>query len=335
MVLVLNGERVNRTPRVVVRGLKSFDPAVQIPAVILTNVTERQAAKLAKSMPEEDVEVLGAVPKNSKIAEAFSYRHLGLTPVPERGDKTAVIDVVEKCVLPHIDLDRVVEVAKSAGDLPWADAPRPGPAGGGGCRIGIFFDRAFTFYYPEVFEAAESLGSVQFIDSLNHGYLPDVDVVFIGGGFPEVFATDLSRNKPLFASLRRYVERGGRLYAECGGLMYLTSSIMIDGEEYEMASLIDAVTAMLKKPVGKGYVWGKVAGRTPIAPPGAEIKGHEFHYSKLVLREKVDAAIKLERGVGIGGGLDGIVKGNMHAQYTHMNPHTYNVLAALCRHAPA
>ena len=333
VVLVLNGERVNRTLRAVVRGLKSFDPAVQIPAVIITNVTERQAAKLAKSLPEEGVEVLGAVPKNSKIAEAFSYRHLGLTPVPERGDKTAVIDVIEKYVLPHIDVDRVVEVAKSAGDLPWADAPQSDPAEGGGCRIGIFFDRAFTFYYPEVFEAAKSLGTVQFIDSLSHSSLHDVDVVFIGGGFPEVFAADLSRNKPLFASLRRYVERGGRLYAECGGLMYLTSSIVIDGEEYEMAGLIDAVTVMLKKPVGKGYVWGKVAGRTPIAPPGAEIKGHEFHYSKLVLREKVDAAIKLDRGVGIGGGLDGIVKGNMHAQYTHIHPHTYNVLAALCRHA--
>jgi cobyrinic acid a,c-diamide synthase len=265
VVLVLNGERVNRTLRAVVRGLKSFDPAVQISAVILTNVTERQAAKLAKFLPEEGVEVLGAVPKNSKIAEAFSYRHLGLTPVPERGDKTAVIDVIEKYVLPHIDLDRVMEVAKSAGDLPWADAPQPDPAEGGGYRIGIFFDRAFTFYYPEVFEAAKSLGSVQFIDSLSHSSLPDVDVLFIGGGFPEVFAADLSRNKPLFASLRRYVERGGRLYAECGGLMYLTSSIVIDGEEYEMAGLIDAVTVMLKRPVGKGYVWGKVVGRTPSA----------------------------------------------------------------------
>ncbi len=118
VVLVLNGERVNRTLRAIVRGLKSFDPAVQIPAVMLTNVTERQAAKLAKSLPEEGVEVLGAVPKNSKIAEAFSYRHLGLTPVPEWGDKTAVIGVIEKYVLPHVDLDRVVEVAKSAGDLP-------------------------------------------------------------------------------------------------------------------------------------------------------------------------------------------------------------------------
>jgi len=331
VVLVLNGERINRTLRAIVRGLKSFDPEVQIPAVVVTNVAERQAAKLVKSLPEEGVEVLGVVPKNSKIAEAFSYRHLGLTPVPERGDRPAIVDVVERFVLPHIDLDRLVEIAKGAGDIAFESPQPPSRGEEGGCRIGVFFDRAFTFYYPEVFERAKSLGAVEFIDSLSHSTVGDVDVVFIGGGFPEVHAAALSKNKPLFADLRRYVERGGGLYAECGGLMYLTSSIVIEGEEYEMADLIDAVTVMLKRPVGKGYAWGKVVGRTPIAPIGAEIKGHEFHYSKLILREKVEAAIRLDRGVGIGGGLDGIVKNNMHAQYMHIHPYTYDVLTALCR----
>jgi len=335
VVLVLNGERINRTLRAIVRGLKAFDPGVQIPGVVLTNVTERQAAKLVKSLPEEGVEVLGVVPKSSKIAEVFSYRHLGLTPVKERSDQPTVFDVVERHVLPHIDLDRVLEVAKAAGDLEWAEASLPSPPVEGRCRIGIFFDRAFTFYYPEVFEEAKSLGSVEFINALNDVDLPDVDVIFIGGGFPEIFAADLAKNKPLFSALRRYAESGGRLYAECGGLMYLTSSIVIDGEEYEMADVIDGVTIMLKRPVGKGYVWGKVVGRTPIAPLGAGIKGHEFHYSKLVLKERLETAIKLERGVGIGGGLDGIVKGNLHAQYTHIHPYTYSVLAALCKSKPA
>jgi len=330
VVLVLNGERVNRTLRAIVRGLKAFDAGVQILGVVLTNVTERQAAKLVKSLPEEGVEVLGAVPKSSKIAEVFSYRHLGLTPATERGDQPTIFDVVERHVLPYIDLDRVLDVAKTAGDLEWEQPSSADPPQGGRCRIGIFFERAFTFYYPEVFEEATSLGSVEFINALKDGEVPDVDVIFIGGGFPEVFAAELSRNKPLFASLRRYVERGGKLYAECGGLMYLTSSIIIDGEEYGMADLIDAVTVMLKRPVGKGYAWGKVVEETPIAPLGTELKGHEFHYSKIILREKVKTAIKLERGVGVGGGVDGIVKGNMHAQYLHIHPYTYSVLRRLC-----
>ncbi len=330
VVLVLNGERVNRTLRAIVRGLKAFDAGVQIPGVVLTNVTERQAAKLVKSLPEEGVEVLGAVPKSSKIAEVFSYRHLGLTPVTERGDQPTIFDVVERHVLPYIDLDRVLDVAKTAGDLEWEQPSSADPPQGGRCRIGIFFDRAFTFYYPEVFEEAKSLGSVEFINALKDGEVPDVDVVFIGGGFPEVFAAELSRNKPLFASLRRYVERGGKLYAECGGLMYLTSSIIIEGEEHGMADLIDAVTVMLKRPVGKGYAWGRVVEKTPIAPLGTELKGHEFHYSKIILREKVKTAIKLERGVGVGGGVDGIVKGTMHAQYLHIHPYTYSVFRSLC-----
>ncbi|ACB39287.1 cobyrinate a,c-diamide synthase [Pyrobaculum neutrophilum] len=330
VVLVLNGERVNRTLRAVVRGLRQFDPEVKIPGVILTNVTRSQAEKLKKSLPEEGVEVLGAVPKSEKLAEVFSYRHLGLTPVGERGDVPNIVEALVKYVLPNIDLDAVVALAKSAGDLPY-DADEGGETPRGTCRVGIVFDRAFTFYYPEVFEEAKSLGEVVFLDSLNMQELPPVDVVFVGGGFPETSAEELERNRAFRSALLRYVERGGKLYAECGGLMYLTSSIVVGGSEYEMVGAVDAVTVMLKRPVGKGYAWGVVEGRTPVAPVGTKLVGHEFHYSKIVLRERVETAIRLERGVGIGGGIDGVVKGNMHAQYLHIHPYTYSVLRALCR----
>ncbi|CCC81083.1 cobyrinic acid a,c-diamide synthase [Thermoproteus tenax Kra 1] len=331
VVLVLNGERVNRTLRAVVRGLRQFDPEVNIPGVILTNVAGSQAEKLRRALPEEGVEVLGAVPRSERLAEVFSYRHLGLTPVGERGDVPNIVEALEKYVLPYIDLDAVVALAKSAGDLPYGPPPEGDPAGSGTCRIGIVLDRAFTFYYPEVFEEAKSLGEVVFLDSLEMQELPPVDVVFVGGGFPETSAEELERNRAFRSSLLRYIERGGRLYAECGGLMYLTSSIVVEGSEYEMVGAIDAVTVMLKRPVGRGYAWGVVEGRTPVAPPGTRLVGHEFHYSKLVLRERVETAIRLERGVGIGGGRDGVVKGNMHAQYLHLHPYTYSALRALCR----
>ncbi|ABL87360.1 cobyrinate a,c-diamide synthase / hydrogenobyrinic acid a,c-diamide synthase (glutamine-hydrolysing) [Pyrobaculum islandicum DSM 4184] len=330
VLLVLNGERVNRTLRAIVRGLRQFDPEIKIPGVVLTNVTRSQAEKLKKSLPEEGVEVLGAVPKSEKLAEVFSYRHLGLTPVGERGDVPRIFEVVEKYVLPYIDLDGVIAIAKSAGDFA-VDIKEEDPGGLGGCRIGIVFDRAFTFYYPEVFEEAKSLGEVVFLDSLKMQELPQVDVVFIGGGFPESLAEELERNKPFKSSLLKFIERGGKVYAECGGLMYLTSSIVVEGSEYEMVGAIDGITVMMKRPVGKGYAWGVVERRTPIAPPGTRLVGHEFHYSKIILREEVETAIRLERGVGIGGGRDGIVKGNMHAQYLHIHPYTYSVLRTLCR----
>ncbi len=329
VVLVLNGERINRTMRAIVRGLRHFDSEVQIPAVILTNVTERQREKLAKSLPEEGVEVIGAVPRSKAVEEAFRYRHLGLVPTDERGDVDTVLRVVESYVLPHIDIDRLVEIAKTAGELDVS--PDAEASAGGSCRVGIVMDNAFTFYYPELIEEASRVGQPVFISALRDGSLPQLDALIIGGGFPEVFAEGLEKNKPFRKSVFNYVESGGFLYAECGGLMYLTSTIVIDRFEYQMVGAIDAVTVMLNKPVGKGYAWGVVTGETPIAPRGATVKGHEFHYSKLILREGVQLSIKLDRGVGVGGGWDGIVKKNMHAQYLHIHPYTYSVLRQLCR----
>ncbi|MGC9051516.1 cobyrinate a,c-diamide synthase [Pyrobaculum sp.] len=329
VVVVLNGERVNRTLRAVVRGLKAFDPGVDVAGVILTNVTPRQAEKLVKALPEEGVEILGVVQKSKRVAEAFAYRHMGLVPTGERVDAGGLLEVLESYVVPHLDLDGILSIAKRAGELD--EEPDPDTPAGGNCRVGIIMDRAFTFYYPELLEAAASVGKPVFINSLRDQALPPVDLVVVGGGFPEVLAEELERNKPFRKALLSYVESGGRLYAECGGLMYMTSSIIIDRSEYEMVGAIDAVTVMLDRPVGKGYVWGQVVGDTPVAPRGTRLVGHEFHYSKIIFREKPNLVIKLERGVGVGGGWDGVVKYNMHAQYLHIHPYTYNVLAALCR----
>ncbi len=320
VILVLNGERVNRTLRAVVRGLKAFDPQVDIAGVVLTNVTPRQAEKLVKSIPEEGVEVVGVVPKSKKISEAFSYRHLGLVPVDERLDSSGIVEVLENYVLPHLDLDAVLSIAKRAGEVE-ADlsdeSPKPL-----GCKIGVIMDRAFTFYYPELLEEAASLGHLIFLDSLRDQEVPPVDVVVVGGGFPEVMAEGLERNRPFRRALLKYIEGGGRLYAECGGLMYMTSSIIIDRSEYEMVGALDAVTVMLERPVGKGYAWGEVVGETPIAPVGARIIGHEFHYSKDNI-ERPKLAIRLERGVGVGAAgtawLSGICTPSI---YTYTPTHT-------------
>jgi len=329
VILVLNGDRINRTLRAIIRGLKIFDPNIAIPGIILTNVTLRQSEKLTKSLIEEGVEILGVIPRSKAVAKVFEYRHLGLIPMDERGDLPSLLEVLETYVEPHIDYDKVIEIAKSAGEIEerlpiQEETPRRN------CRVGIVMDNAFTFYYPELLEEASLMGQPVFISALKDGSVQDIDVVVIGGGFPEIFAEKLEKNKPFKKWLFSYVEKGGRVYAECGGLMYLTSTIVIDRSEFEMAGVIDAVTYLLDRPVGKGYVWGTVVGHTPIAPLGTQLRGHEFHHSKLVLRERISPAIKLERGVGIGGGWDGIVKYNMHAQYMHIHPYTYSVLRRLC-----
>ena len=333
VVLVLNGDRVNRTLRAVVRGLKSFDPGVKIAGVVLTNVTSKQAEKITKSLSEEGVEVFGAVPKSSALERAFEYRHLGLVPVGERADAPTLADVLENYVVPYLDLDRFIDIARSAepdGDFKQISEVTAAP--GRRCKVGIVKDNAFTFYYPELIEEATFLGEPIFLNALEGDFVDEVDLVIVGGGFPEVYAERLEKNKSFRKSLLEYIQRGGRVYAECGGLMYLTSSIVIDRNEYEMVGAIDAVTVLLRRPVGKGYVWGSVVRNTPVAPVGTKLLGHEFHYSKLIPRERLEPVIKLERGVGIGGGWDGVVKWNMHAQYMHIHPYTYNVLRYLCQY---
>ncbi|MBP1448681.1 MAG: hydrogenobyrinic acid a,c-diamide synthase (glutamine-hydrolyzing), partial [Thermoproteus sp.] len=285
VILILNGERVNRTLRAVVRGLKEFDKEVQIPAVVLTNIAGRQAEKLGKSLAEEGVEVVGWVPRDEEVAEVFSYRHLGLVPARERGEPERLFSLFERKVLPYLDMDKVLEIAKSADELDGVE-PLDGGGAAGGCRIGIFLDRAFNFYYPEVLERAKELGEVFFVDATKDQKLPEADLLVIGGGFPETSGELLERNKPLRAEVRRYVERGGALYAECGGLMYSASSVIYNGEQYEMAGIVEGDAVVLKRPVGHGYAIARVAEDSLIGPAGAEIKGHEFHYSKLILREK-------------------------------------------------
>lgn len=330
VVLVVDVERMNRSVRALIRGFKLFDPRVDIRGVIITNATGRQIDRLSRVIQEEGVELLGAIPRNSELAGEFAYRHLGLVPVPERG--AGFISKLERYVLRYIDVDGIVEVAKSAGPVDQVVLREAPLSAVSRCRVAVVFGGAFTFYYPEVIEAAASLGDVVFLDASRDSEVPsDVDLVVVGGGFPEVLGEDLERNRSFRASLRRFIDGGGRVYAECGGLMYMLSSVIYEGVEYEMVGAVDGVAYVLKKPVGLGYVIGEFIDDSIVAKRGTVIRGHEFHYSKAYVRDDVKLVIRLSRGVGIGNGFDGLVKNNLHAQYTHIHPYTYNVIEAVCR----
>lgn len=331
VILVVDVERMNRSVRALIRGFKMFDPRVDIRGVIITNATRKQIEKLSRIVQEEGVELLGAIPRNDELAGEFAYRHLGLVPVPEKG--TTFVDVLEKHVLKYLDLDGIVDVARSAGPIDF-DVPEPNSSApiNYRCRIAIVFGGAFTFYYPEMIEAAISIGDVVFLDAVKDPDVPsDVDLVIVGGGFPEVLGEELEKNRSFRASMRKFVDSGGRVYAECGGLMYMLSSVVYEGAEYEMVGAVDGIAYVLKKPVGLGYVVGEFIDNSIVARKGTVVRGHEFHYSKVYIRDDVKFVIKLSRGVGVGNGLDGMVKNNLHAQYTHIHPYTYNVIKAVCQ----
>ena len=192
-------------------------------------------------------------------------------------------------------------------------------------KIAIARDAAFAFYYPGDLEALRAAGAeLVYLDTLHDKKLSDVDGLFIGGGFPEVHMDQLEANVSLRSDIRRAIESGLPAYAECGGLMYLTRSLMWHGKQKKMVGVIPADTVMHDRPMGRGYVLLRETGNGPWQQPAkegklAEIRAHEFHYSSLEnLAPGTVFAYDVLRGSGIDGAHDGIVYKNLFACYTHM-----------------
>jgi cobyrinic acid a,c-diamide synthase len=189
-------------------------------------------------------------------------------------------------------------------------------------KLGIARDAAFAFYYPGDLDALRRHGAeLVTFDTLRDPHLPEVDALFIGGGFPEVHMQALEANRSLRADIRQAIESGLPVYAECGGLMYLSRSLSWKGAQCEMVGAIPGDTVMHDRPQGRGYVKLRETGKSPWprADAAVEIRAHEFHYSTLEnVAADLDYAYDVTRGTGIDGRHDGIVYRNVLACYTHM-----------------
>ena len=221
----------------------------------------------------------------------------------------------------QVDLDKVLAIAQSAAsDIPARTVLVVNPIPS--IRIGIAQDAAFGFYYADDLDALRAAGADLIAFSpLRDTQLPMVDALFLGGGFPEVFARELAANKILRNEIRVRIEAGLPTYAECGGLMYLARSISWHGEKHDMASVIPGDVVMHEKPVGRGYVRLKETEQFPWPSnrPPQIVRAHEFHYSSLEnLPPDLIYAYTVERGYGINGSQDGIVYKNLLATYTHL-----------------
>ena len=156
---------------------------------------------------------------------------------------------------------------------------------------------------------------------LDDDALPDVDAVYAGGGFPEVYARELSANRPFLDGLRQRIEAGMPVWAECGGLMVLARAVIEGSETYPMVGALPVVVVRTPRPQGHGYVRARIDRSNPFLPVGAELVGHEFHYSRLQDHDSAlpPTVLRVERGVGVGAGRDGIQVGNVVATYTHLH----------------
>jgi cobyrinic acid a,c-diamide synthase len=321
VILVVDTTKVTRTVAALVMGCLNMDPDVSIAGIILNRVgTKRQEALIRRAISEEvGLEVLGAIPRLQD--QHLPSRHLGLVTSVEHSHADEALERVASVVEENIDLNQVVKLSQEASVLPVVTKEKEPVRSRSTVRIGVLQDEAFSFYYPENLEVLEKAGAeLVGISPLKDEAIPEIDGLYAGGGFPEVFAERLSQNHSLRESLRRRIEAGLPVWAECGGLMYLSLAVRTEGGEHPMVGSLPVTVKQTDRPQGHGYVEARVDFANPFLDEGLTLCGHEFHYSKLVGRsDHVKTVLSLQRGVGVGSGRDGIQKEGIVASYTHLH----------------
>lgn len=332
VILVIDVQGMTRGIAPLILGYQAFDKEVYIAGVILNQIRgSRHEAKLRAVIEHyTDVPVVGAVYHNPELA--ITERHLGLIPSNESLEAERKIATIGNYIQQQVDLSALQELA---GQAPALTPSRTETAGAArhpqDVRIGVAMDEAFGFYYPGDLQALENAGAELVpIDTLHDSQLPDIDGLFIGGGFPETRLPQLAANQSLRDAIKQAIEGGLPAYAECGGLMYLSRRITWQGETQPMVGVLPADVVMHPRPVGRGYVRLRETGEGPWPlscdqAPHCEFPAHEFHYSALEnLDQPVTFAYEVLRGTGIDGQHDGLVYKNLLACYAHLRDTRYN-----------
>src|SRR5208337_1361197 len=323
VVLVLDATKVTRTAAAMVLGCQRLDADVNIAGVILNQVAGKRHEQVLRDSIEQwcGVPVLGVVPKQTR--NFFPERHLGLVPPEEAQDSVEALSVAAAKMNEHLDLDALWKLAAAAPALGYPMPTAAPVVSRGSVRIGIIRDSAFQFYYPENFEALEERGaSLVWISSLEHAPFPEVDALYIGGGFPETHLEQLAENEVFRNSVKSAVESGLPVYAECGGLMFLCRGIRHGEKLHPMAGVFPFEIILGTKPQGHGYTVMECVNENPFFPIATTFRGHEFHYSKIA--DRLDPAtypfvFRLKKGHGIVAGWDGICYKNVLAGYSHLH----------------
>ena len=333
VVLVLDVRGMTRGVAPLILGYQAFDTGIKIAGVILNQLGGTRHESKLRAVIEHytDVPVLGAVAHDPQLGVV--ERHLGLTPNREVANAQDKLRSIAERIADQIDLDALLKIGRS--EVPEHDSlPRLEPKLAGSkemvavarkpVRIGVAQDEAFGFYYPDDLQALQSNGAelVPF-SPLSDRTLPEVDGLFFGGGFPEMFGAQLQGNSALREMVRLKIEEGLPVYAECGGLMYLARSLTWNDQTFDMVGALPGDVRMHDRPVGRGYVTLESTEDAlwPVESPsqGRRARGHEFHYSSIEgLPPETRFAYRVIRGYGTDGEHDGIVYRNVMASYAHL-----------------
>ena len=323
VILVADASRVARSVAAEVLGYQQFDPDLNVAGVILNGVASDRHLEFCQPQIEATtgLPVLGYLPRRPEFEQP--ERHLGLIPTVEGTVARQWYDALISQIEETIDVGRVTELAhRAASPLATEPAHRVYPSEPQPRRalIAVAQDRAFNFYYQDSLDLLEAWGAeIVPFSPLEDESLPDgAGGVYLGGGFPEMFAAELSANRPMMDSLRQAAARGIPVYGECGGLMYLGRSLTgFDGETHPMAGLLPAVSSMSQSRLSLGYREVEALDDGPLLSAGQQVRGHEFHWSTLEQPPQDNESVY--RIVNQGGRPDGFRSGSVRATYVHVH----------------
>ncbi len=319
ILLVVDCTKTTRTVAAMVLGCMKLDERIDIRGVVLNQIATKRHETIVTQAVEKytGLPVLGAIPRMKR--DIFPMRHLGVTPHQEYEGSDEAMEMLAETAAAHLDIERIQAIMEPIGSKETVLFRK---AVEKNLRIGLLMDAAFQFYYSENLEALERAGAeLVSIDAMTAHELPEIDGLYIGGGFPETSAQALAANSSFRSSIKAAVEGGLPVYAECGGLIYLGESIELDGEVYPLTGVFPIRFGMAKKPQAHGYSVFEVGGDNPFYELGTEVKGHEFRYSTILdwSGDSSDLSLKMTRGVGFMDGRDGLTTKNVLALYTHVH----------------
>ncbi|MFA5453532.1 MAG: cobyrinate a,c-diamide synthase [Candidatus Methanomethylophilaceae archaeon] len=315
VILVVNARSLTRSAAAIIRGFQSFDEDVNIAGVILNNVSGIQhETKLLDAIKKyTDVNVIGIVKRD--MDNAIGQRHLGLNTI-DRSEKKN-IDYLGSMVS-ELDLDQIMDICESntVDDLPDG---LPYVERNTGLKAAIPLDDAFCFYYYENIECLKTSGmDISFFKPTCGDRLPNADLYYLGGGYPELHADDISQNTDFLEGLKTESEDGKMILGECGGLMSMCSSIKAsDGIKNKMSGIFEADAKMSDRH-GPSYVIARTTSVNPLFPD-MTVRAHEFHYSELELYSDRPYGYDIIRGTGIDGKHDGLIYKNSLGSYMHQH----------------
>lgn len=347
VVLLMDSRSLVKSAAAVVLGFKALDPEIRIEGVILNKVKGKRHYLKAKESVEKlaNVPVIGGIPRNEEIA--VEERHLGLVPALEKEKINRNIELWGKIAEEYIDLDALKSIMKTSSkstvkdnmnkaieahedefnkhhneaiELEVTNGAKPGELWKTGnktpLKIGVAIDEIFTFYYKETLESLEENGAkIVPFSPYKDEEIPDVDALYIGGGYPEVFKKDLSENESMLKSINKFHNEDRPIYGECGGLIYLSKSI--DG--LDMVNAIPYAAEMTPKVQGLNYVVARSNQDNLISDKGDVFRAHEFHYTKLNIDSTKDLVFDVLRGRGVLDNMDGVSVKNTLANYIHIH----------------